>query len=176
VTVVGNSGSGKSTLARRLAERFHLATLDLDAVVWEPGRVAVARDPGAAAADLEAFCGAGESWVVEGCYAALAGETLRHRPLLLFLEPGVEVCLDHCRRRPWEPHKYDSKSEQDARLAYLLGWVRDYYTRDGDLSLAAHQGLFDAYDGPKRKVVAPPGEDLMAEIARVAPPSGGGVR
>ena len=50
----------------------------------------------------------------------------------------------NCRSRPFEPHKYATAAEQDAHLELLLGWVRDYYTRDGDLSLAAHQALFDA--------------------------------
>lgn len=174
VTVIGNSGSGKSTLAGRLAQRFDLAVLDLDTVAWEPGKVAVLRAHSVAIAELEAFCGAGHRWVVEGCYAGLASETLRHRPLLLFLEPGVEACLENCRQRPWEPHKYPSLAEQDARLDALLSWVREYYTRQEDLSLAAHQGLFERYAGPKLKVGAPVSADLLETVAGLAGGEGGG--
>jgi hypothetical protein len=55
----------------------------------------------------------------------------------------------NCRNRPWEPHKYASKADQDAKLEYLLSWVRGYYTRDDDLSLSAHRTLFDSYRRPR---------------------------
>jgi adenylate kinase family enzyme len=154
VAIIGNSGSGKSTLAQVLATTHCLERLDLDTVAWEPDKVAVARDPASAARDVADFCDAHERWVVEGCYAGLIGIALQRSPLLLFIEPGVAVCLDHCRRRPWEPHKYSSKHAQDRNLPLLLTWVEDYYVRDGDPSFLAHQALFDAYAGPKRKFTA----------------------
>ena len=126
--------------------------LDLDTVAWEPGQVAVARDPEAAARDVREFCESKQSWVVEGCYASLVHAALAYSPVLVFLEPGVEACLDNCRNRPWEPHKYQSKQVQDRHLEFLLAWVREYYSRAGDLSLAAHQALFDEYRGPKHKL------------------------
>jgi adenylate kinase family enzyme len=155
VAIVGNSGSGKSTLARSLVAAHGLAHLDLDGLAWEPGQIAVAREPGVAAAEVAAFCRAHERWVVEGCYAGLVRAALVDAPLLLFLEPGVEACLAHCRARPWEPHKYPSREEQDRRLPFLLSWVEAYYHRDGDLSLRAHQALFDLYQGPKQQVADP---------------------
>ena len=79
---------------------------------------------------------------------------LTYSPVLLVLDPGVEACLANCRSRPWEPHKYESKELQDRHLEFLLSWVREYYTRDGDLSLAAHQALFDEYRGPKHQLTA----------------------
>jgi len=164
IAILGNSGSGKSTLARRLATRSGAPALDLDTFAWEPGQVAVPRDPALAAADVAAFCAANEAWIIEGCYAALIRATLAHQPCLVFLEPGVETCLAHCRARPWEPHKYASKAEQEAKLAFLLDWVRAYDTRDDDLSLAAHQALFEGYAGPKRKLTAPPDEATVATL------------
>ena len=151
IALIGNSGSGKSTLARQMASARTLPMLDLDTVAWEPGKVAVARDPGAATRDLQRFCEASESWVVEGCYASLVRAALAYSPVLVFLEPGVEACLANCRNRPWEPDKYPSKQVQDQHLDFLLAWVREYYSRAGDLSLAAHQMLFDEYHGPKHK-------------------------
>jgi hypothetical protein len=121
-------------------------------VAWEPGKVAVARAPEAAAADVTAFCSTHDRWVVEGCYAALVGHTIAYSPLLLFIDPGMDACLAHCRNRPWEPHKYASKAEQDAKLEFLLTWVRGYYTRDDDLSLSAHRTLFENYHGLKLRL------------------------
>jgi hypothetical protein len=65
---------------------------------------------------------------------------------------GAEACKEHCRQRPWEPHKYVSRAEQDAKLQFLLQWVDDYYVRDGSMSLKGHRALFDGYSGPKREV------------------------
>jgi hypothetical protein len=89
---------------------------------------------------------------VEGCYASLIREALAFRPRLLFLDPGLAQCVEYCRRRPWEPHKYRSKEMQDQYLEPLLSWVAAYYTRDGDVSLAAHEECYRAYDGSKAVV------------------------
>lgn len=155
VAILGNSGSGKSTLASGLARANALSTLDLDTVAWEPGKVAVPRNADSAVANVKAFCEANDRWVVEGCYAGLVGAALVYSPVLLFLEPGVDVCVEHCRNRPWEPHKYESKKDQDERLGFLLSWVREYYAREGDLSLVGHQALFEGYQGPKHKLTGP---------------------
>ena len=152
VAILGNSGSGKSTLALAMARSQRLALLDLDTVVWAPGQVAVARNPQTALADVRHFCRQSARWVVEGCYAGLVREALGSGVELVFLEPGEAVCLANCKQRPWEPHKYVSKAKQDEKLPFLLDWVSDYYQRDGDVSLSAHEALFEAYDGPKRRV------------------------
>ncbi len=156
ITIIGNSGSGKSTLARWLAERESATALDLDTIAFEPGKIAVPRPPDDALADVGAFCETHDQWIVEGCYANLATATLRYQPTLLFVDPGVEICLENCRNRPWEAHKYKSKAEQDEKLSFLLDWVGEYYSRDGDLSLAAHEQLFDGYDGPKERLLTRP--------------------
>jgi RimJ/RimL family protein N-acetyltransferase/adenylate kinase family enzyme len=168
IAIIGNSGSGKSVLARRLAGARR-PVLDLDRLAWEPGQVAVARDPAAAVADLEEFCRAHAAWVVEGCYATLVAAALRHGAELILLDPGLETCLRNCRNRPWEPHKYATREAQDGRLAFLLAWVRDYYLRDGDLSQRAHLALFERCAGPKRRLASPlelpPGYPIRGEGA-----------
>lgn len=156
IAILGNSGSGKSTLAAWLAARGGAAVLDLDTVAWEPGDEAVPASPVAAAAAVTAFCHAHDDWVIEGCYASLVAEALSARPALLWLNPGVDVCLDHCRARPWEPHKYRSPEAQARQLEMLLAWVRDYYVRDGDMSWRGHRQLFLDYRGPKWELTAVP--------------------
>lgn len=168
VAIVGNSGSGKSTLAKALASARGLAALDLDTIAWEAGKVAVAREPAVAARDVRAFCEAHGAWVVEGCYSSLVEQALVYTPTLLFVDPGVDTCVAHCRARPWEPHKYASKQEQDVRLEFLLQWVRDYYVRDGELSIAAHTQLFDRYSGSKQRLTHLPANDALARWARTA--------
>lgn len=150
VAIVGNSGSGKSTLARSLAAGRSIAVLDLDLVFWNPGPVE--RPSAERVAEVQRFCRGHDSWIIEGCYADLIEASFPWCPELIFLDPGRDVCVANCRRRPHEPHKYPTKEEQDQRLDFLIEWVADYYERDGLMSHRAHQALFDRYPGPKRRV------------------------
>lgn len=150
--ILGNSGSGKSTLARALAAEHARAVLDLDTIAWESAAPPTRRPLEQAAADVRAFCAAHDAWIVEGCYADLIEVCLEAGPELVFLDPGLERCRANCRARPFEPHKYATREEQDANLPSLLAWVAEYYTRDGDLSHARHLELYERYRGPKRRV------------------------
>jgi adenylate kinase family enzyme len=165
--ILGNSGSGKSTLANWLAQSAGLAALDLDSVAWESDQPAAVRSSAQAEADVSTFCTAHARWVVEGCYGNLIQVALRFHPLLIFLNPGLDCCIAHCLNRPWEPHKYGSKQEQDARLQFLLAWVAEYYRRDDPLSLSAHQALFSEYHGRKVELqrvpqLNPPEAEVLA--------------
>lgn len=170
IAVLGNSGSGKSTFARWAATRTGAAMLDLDSVAWIPGQIAVERPAGEAQELVSSFCHSAQHWIVEGCYTALMMVALESRPLLLFMNPGLEQCLENCRLRPWEPHKYASKQEQDERLDFLLAWVAGYYTRSGDVSYSRHRACFDSYSGSKHEVTArpqlePPSDEVLAWVA-----------
>jgi adenylate kinase family enzyme len=152
VLVFGNSGSGKSSFAKRLSEEHDLPHLDLDSIVWEPGQIAVQRKPEAVAASLAAFLAENGRWVVEGCYGELVEQASGHCTEMVFLNPGLQTCLEHNRGRPWEPHKYASKDDQDAMLDRLQAWVAGYYERDDRCSYQAHRRIFDAFEGPKREL------------------------
>ncbi|MCW5548707.1 MAG: hypothetical protein KIT44_07060 [Opitutaceae bacterium] len=152
--ILGNSGSGKSTLARKLAAADGRPVLDLDTLVWEPGQVAVPRDPAAVRSDLAAWLDAREHWIIEGCYGDLIAVALARQPELIFLNPGEAVCRRHCESRPHEPHKYPTQAEQNEKLGFLLEWVTGYYHRDGPMSLRGHREVFDRYTGPKRELTS----------------------
>ncbi len=154
VAILGNSGSGKTTLARKLAARTSIPFLDLDQVFWQSA-APVERPPAERIAEVRRFCGEQESWIIEGCYADLIEASFPWHPELIFLDPGLEKCIAHCRSRPWEPHKYGSREEQDERLEFLIQWVSEYYERDGLMSYRFHQALFDGYPGPKRLIQEP---------------------
>jgi adenylate kinase family enzyme len=157
ILIFGNSGAGKSTLAARLARVHGLAHLDLDTLAWQSGTPPRRRPLADSIADIDAFiasaCASG--WVIEGCYADLLTHAAQHCTRMIFLNPGIDACIAHCRARPWEPHKYPSKEAQEANLPMLLDWVREYAVRDDDFSLAAHRGLFEGYTGEKQEFTAP---------------------
>ena len=149
--IIGNSGSGKSTLARQAATTERVPHLELDSIVWEPHQIAVARPLDAVHADLDAFIAEHPAWVIEGCDGDLAERALPTCTELVFMNPGVDVCTANNRRRPWEPHKYDSAADQESKLSFLLDWVASYYTRDDARSYAFHRKLFDGFTGAKRE-------------------------
>ncbi|MDQ8185675.1 AAA family ATPase [Pelagicoccus sp. SDUM812002] len=148
--IFGNSGSGKSTLAHRLASSERVEHLDLDTLAWkEPG---VRQDIELSTAQIVNFISRNEQWVIEGCYASLIEAAIEHAREIIFLNPGTESCQNNCRSRPWEPHKYASKEDQDKNLAMLLDWVAQYPTRGDEFSLAAHQELFASFCGKKHEL------------------------
>ena len=160
VLVFGNSGSGKSTYARALSQRYVIPHLDLDGIVWEPGKIAQQRDIGAILQSLMDFIDLHPCWVIEGCYGELVHVASAYCDQLVFLNPGMDVCLQNNRARPWEPHKYSSKSTQDAKLDQLQEWVSSYYDRSDQWSYHAHRKVFDAYDGRKLELQQRPSLDF----------------
>ncbi|QYF95384.1 hypothetical protein KY495_09645 [Massilia sp. PAMC28688] len=154
VLIMGNSGSGKSWHARALAAQHGIAHLDLDTIVFVPGLVAVERPQSDVLADLRAFTERHAAWVVEGCYGDLVEAALPSCTELVFMNPGRAACLANNGRRPWEPHKYASKEQQDSMLPFLLDWVADYYVRTDRCSYAWHRRVFDTWTGARREVTA----------------------
>lgn len=153
--IFGNSGSGKSTLASKLASEHGIPHLDLDSIVWEPGKIAVQRNPKDIMASLVEFLSRHDAWVIEGCYGELVEAAAGHCTEMVFLNPGPEACLANNRRRPWEPHKYASADAQNAMLDNLQAWVAGYYQRQDAWSYQAHRRIFDAFEGVKSERTTP---------------------
>lgn len=136
-------------MARALAREHGLTHLDLDEVTWEsPG---VRRTLEESSQLLDTFASAHSSWVIEGCYGSLIEGLLPICTELRFLNPGVDACAENCRKRPWEPHKYRSREDQDRMFDFLVDWVRAYETREDEYSLSRHRSIFDGFGGPKRE-------------------------
>ncbi len=149
ILIFGNSGSGKSTLAKQLKIEFNLAHLDLDTLAWQD-RVPPQRKPlQQSAALIKQFADANPSWIIEGCYSDLLELVIHDTNEMVFLNPGTEICINNCKKRPWEPHKYASKKKQDKNLKMLINWIKDYSNRTDEFSLTAHQRLFDSFIGKK---------------------------
>ena len=151
VVILGNSGSGKSTLAKDYTVKYGLAHLDLDILAWQDTNPPTRKPLNDSAAQIDQFLEENQNWVIEGCYADLLRLVIKQANEVIFLNPGVETCVSNCRKRPWEPHKYKSKEEQNSHLKVLLDWVKHYPNRHDEFSLTAHQKLFHEFVGKKRE-------------------------
>jgi len=154
ILVFGNSASGKSTLAAKLARGSKLAHLDLDSLAWLPSQPPQRRPLVESATLINEFVEKHESWVVEGCYTDLLHILEERASELVFLNLPIEVCIENAKRRPWEPHKYESKQAQDENLEMLLGWIAQYEARDDVFSLAAHSKFYEEFSGKKSCILS----------------------
>jgi len=148
--LLGNAGAGKTTLAARLVATQPASRLSLDEVAFGEGTDR--RPLHDSLCEVKRFIADNESWIIEGCYADIIEPILEHCDELVFLNPGVEACVFHCRSRPWEPRKYRSSREQDHNLAMLIQWVRSYETRTDEYGLRRHRALYQSFQGRKREL------------------------
>ena len=157
IVIFGNSASGKSTLAKKLAKQDQLAHLDLDSLAWLPitehSPTPQRQDIAVSVGEIEHFITHNNEWVIEGCYSDLLNHALTKCSQVIFLNLPIELCLRNAKNRPWEPHKYKSKAEQDGNLAMLLDWIAQYEQREDTFSKSAHQQLFDDFLGHKTMIV-----------------------
>ncbi len=148
--LLGNAGSGKSTLSKRIISRELAVRLSLDEVAFHNG--AERRPLKESIADVEEFIQSHNSWIIEGCYADIIEGVLHKCDELIFLNPGIETCIAHCRSRPWEPEKFKSRQEQDKNLNTLIEWVQSYEHRTDEYGLSRHKNLYESFNGNKREL------------------------
>lgn len=149
IILLGNAGAGKSTMARRLIGNQPIPRLSLDEIAWGEGTERNPLDD--SIRELHQFLRSNDQWVIEGCYSDLVAVALPLCTELRFLNPGVEICVEHCLQRPWEPEKFRSENEQQEMLAALISWVRDYETRPDEYGVERHRKLFDSFSGKKKE-------------------------
>jgi len=152
IIIFGNSGAGKSTLAKKLQEKHKLDHLDLDLLAWKSSVTPTRKPLAESSIDIEQFISTHSDWVIEGCYADLIEIALPHASEIIFINSDIETCINHCKNRPWEPHKYKTKEQQDDNLAMLIEWIKQYNSRDDEFSLKAHKRIFKLFNGRKSEI------------------------
>lgn len=96
LVVVGVTSSGKSTLAERLAERFGLSYIELDALHWEPGWQEA--PPDVFRARVEKALQA-ERWIVAGNYHSVRDLIWPRAEAILWLDYSLWRVLWQLTRR-----------------------------------------------------------------------------
>jgi len=152
IIIIGSSGSGKSTLAKKITNEFGCAHLDLDILAWKDLVPPERESLDVSMKRIKTFIDGQLNWVIEGGYSDLIEPVLDKDMILVYLNPGLDICLENCRNRPWEPHKYASIEEQNKNLGMLLDWVADYWQRQDTFSKLAHDKLFSNFSGSKVEI------------------------
>lgn len=149
IILLGNAGAGKSTMAWHLICNSAIRRLSLDEIAWNEGTERKPLDE--SIRELHRFLENNDQWIIEGCYSDLVEAALPFCTELRFLNPGVEVCVEHCKRRPWEPEKFSSLEAQQKMLEQLVHWVREYEVRDDEYGLKRHRRIFADFNGLKKE-------------------------
>ena len=136
-------------MARHLMNGQSIPRLSLDEIAWGDGAQRKSLDE--SISELHQFLRNNDEWIIEGCYGDLIEAALPFCTELRFLNPGVEVCVNHCLQRPWEPEKFSSESDQREMLATLIQWVREYERRPDEYGLTRHREIFDSFSGIKKE-------------------------
>jgi adenylate kinase family enzyme len=152
--IFGNSASGKSTLAKQLAKSENLAHLDLDLLAWQPTNPPTRTALSESTLAIEYFMQQHNSWVIEGCYSDLLAIAEVQSSEIIFMNLPIDDCIINAKNRPWEPHKYDSKSAQDANLTMLIAWISQYELRDDTFSKSAHLEFYQHYTAAKKMLTS----------------------
>ena len=99
---MGNSGSGKTTLAARLAQALDADLVDLDALNWEKGWVALNEsDPEELERRIRAATG-GKRWVTAGSYTRPCQRAFWPRlDTIVWLDLPLPLCVCRLLRRTW---------------------------------------------------------------------------
>jgi adenylate kinase family enzyme len=157
--ILGNGGSGKSWLAGRLARSLGSQVIDLDEVHWLPGGYGARRDPIEAGSAVRKLAAA-DRWVIEGVYGWLATEALPRATALLLLDFPVDECVENVQARGVR------RGGDEASHMALITWIREYRTRENSNSFKGHSEIFEAFTGPKARLVSR--TDLDAQVAAAA--------
>ncbi len=127
ICVVGCSGAGKSQLARALGARLGLPVVHLDVLFWRPGWT---ESEPAAFHERTAGALAGERWITDGNFTAVADLSLARCDTILWLEQPTLLCLWRAFARALQGHGRDrpdmapgcAEKIDPAFYGYILSW------------------------------------------------------
>jgi len=141
VVVIGVTSSGKSTLAEKLAKRFNLHYIELDALHWEPNWQEA--PPEVFRARVEAATHA-EKWIVAGNYRAIRDLIWPKAEAVIWLDYPLPTVLWQLTRRTftrWWTQELLWGTNQEPLMTHFKLWSQD----------SLYHWLFKTYWGRKRE-------------------------
>lgn len=154
VIIVGVTSSGKSTLAEKLAERFDLNYIELDALHWEPNWQATSLEVFRARVEEATQA---EKWIVAGNYREVRDLVWPKAEAIIWLDYSFRRVLWQLTRRSftrWWTHELLWGTNREPLIDHFKLWSEDslynwlfqtYWRRKREypmlLSLPEHQHL-----------------------------------
>lgn len=154
LVVIGVTGSGKSTLAEKLAQRFDLKYIDLDALYWRPNWQPTPRDVFRLQVQEALQC---ERWTVSGNYRMVRDLVWTQAEALIWLDYSLGRVLWQLTRRTfrrWWTRELLWGTNYEPLLTHFKLWSKDslynwllqtYWRRKREipelLSMPEHQHL-----------------------------------
>ena len=141
VVVIGVTSSGKSTLAEKLAKRFNLHYIELDALHWEPNWQEA--PPEIFRARVKAATHA-EKWIVAGNYRAVRDLIWPKADAVIWLDYSLPRVLWQLTRRTfirWWTQELLWGTNREPLLTHFKLWSQD----------SLYHWLFKTYWGRKRE-------------------------
>ena len=100
VYIVGLAGSGKTSLARRLAQRYGLRHIEIDALHWQPNWQETPKDE--LYARVKAMLDETPRWTADGNYSVLRGLLWTAADTIIWLDYSLGLVLWRLWRRTWQ--------------------------------------------------------------------------
>ncbi len=99
IQIVGGPGSGKSTLAKKIARKFSLGYIELDALYWKPNWTGTELDE--YIKNIQNAMDANASgWVIDGSYTGLVGNFIQPKlDVLVYLQIPPYISIPRALRR-----------------------------------------------------------------------------
>jgi len=123
--------------------------LDMDSLAWLPSDPPERAPLLASKEKIDEFVNANNEWVIEGCYTDLLALLSPQASEIIFMNLSLDQCIENATNRPWEPHKYSSKEDQDNNLSMLIEWISQYQERDDVFSFHSHFEFYENFSGLK---------------------------
>jgi adenylate kinase family enzyme len=99
IVVIGTTSSGKSTLAERIAERFNMNFIELDALHWEPNWVETPLDVFRERVETATQA---EAWIVAGNYHVIRDLVWTKAEVIIWLDYPFFIILWQLTRRTFQ--------------------------------------------------------------------------
>ena len=122
VIVIGCPGSGKSTFSRALGEVTSIPVYHLDMMYWNADRTTVQRE-----LFLERLGGVlkKDVWIIDGNYSSTMEMRMSACDTVIFLDYGIEVCLDGIKERHGKP-RCDMPWIETEEDAEFIEFIKNY--------------------------------------------------
>ena len=100
IYIIGLSGCGKTTLSKRLAERYGLQHIEIDALNWGPGWRALPREE--LQERVRSLVTDSQGWVADGVYSAVRDLLWQEADTIIWLDYPLWFVLGRLWRRTWK--------------------------------------------------------------------------